>query len=203
MGARGEREPLRMSRDRASPVCVSPACPVRGVSWGPFSNAMTCHSRSPVTVVTTVAQLASAARDSKTREIDAKLSGWRCEFWQTMLSPVDTNRTAPLGIPDQVMWGPQDCERTESMASGRGRTLPEEGQVCRLLRPCSLVSIMRSSTTGKHLLVTGHEPHEREAPPTPDPKQPERQAGTWERPGAPGAQDCKTLGATTAPRPQD
>lgn len=78
------------------------------------------------------------------------------------------------------------------MASGRGRTLPEEGQVCRLLRPCSLVLIMRSSTPGKHLLVTGHEPHEREAPPTPDPKQPKRQAGTMGKAwglGSSGLQD--------------
>lgn len=36
------------------------------------------------------------------------------------------------GDPRQVMWGPEDSERTESMASGCERTLPEEGRVCRL-----------------------------------------------------------------------
>lgn len=88
------------------------------------------------------------------------------------------------------------------MASGCGRTLPEEGQVCRLLTPCSRILIMRPSTTGKHLLVTGHEPHERKAPPTPDPKQPKGRAGTMGRPGAPGAQDFETLGATTPQTPE-
>lgn len=58
------------------------------------------------------------------------------------------------GDPRQVMWGPVESERTESMASGCGRTLPEEGQVCRLLRPCSRILIMRSNTTEKHLQVT-------------------------------------------------
>lgn len=37
------------------------------------------------------------------------------------------------------------------MASGRERTLPEAGQVCRLLTPCSRVLIMRSGTPGKAL----------------------------------------------------
>lgn len=66
------------------------------------------------------------------------------------LSHVDA-KGASLGDPNQVMWGPKDRERTESMASGCVRTLPEEGQVCRLLTPCSRLLIMRPSTTGKAL----------------------------------------------------
>lgn len=58
-----KREPLGMSRDRANPVCFpGVSCLMR--VWG-LSNAMTCHSRSPLTVATTFAQLARAARDSE------------------------------------------------------------------------------------------------------------------------------------------
>lgn len=179
-----------MSRDRAKPVCFpGVSCPRRVSS---LSNAMTCHPRSPVTIVTKLAQLTGAARDSKVRKCQCSILSLALRVLQMRLSHVDTKGES-LGGPKQVMWGPKDSERTESMASGCGRTLPEEGQVCRLLTPCSRILIMRPSTTGKHLLVTGHEPHEREAPPTPDPKQPKGQAGT---PGAPGAQDLETLGTT-------
>lgn len=58
-----KREPLGMSRDRANPVCFpGVSFPMRILG---LSNAMTCHSRSPVSVVTTCAQLAGAARDSE------------------------------------------------------------------------------------------------------------------------------------------
>lgn len=93
------------------------------------------------------------------------------------------------------MWGPEEGERTESMASGRGRTLSEQGQMCRLLKPCSRVLIIEVQHDGKALAShKDTEPHERKAPPTPDVKHPKRQGATMEGPGAPGAQ------SSTAPR---
>lgn len=78
MGARGEKgalEPLGMSRERAKPLRfpgVSRLMRVLGLS-----TAMTCQPISPVTVATTVAQLAWAARDSDPRDITvARRPGW-------------------------------------------------------------------------------------------------------------------------------
>lgn len=71
-----KKEPLGMSRDRAKPVCFPGVSCLRRVLG--LSNAVTCHSRSTVTIVTTLAQLTGAARDSKARNVNAQFSGWRC-----------------------------------------------------------------------------------------------------------------------------
>lgn len=60
-----------MSRDRAKPVCFPGVSCLGRVSS--LSNAMTCHPRSPVTIVTTLAQLTGAARDSKVRKCQCSI----------------------------------------------------------------------------------------------------------------------------------
>lgn len=77
------------------------------------SNAMTGHPRSPV----------RAARDSRLspRVGNAKFV-WQGAAYSGRCSEALARRYKGnvSGDPRQVMWGPEDSERTESMASGRG-----------------------------------------------------------------------------------
>lgn len=99
---------------------------------------------------------------------------------KSLLEPIPTGEASAgryrenvSGDPRQVMWGPEDSQRTESMASGHGRTLSEQGQVCRLLKPCSQVLMIEVQHDGKTLAChKDSKPHERKAPPTPDVKHP-------------------------------
>lgn len=90
-----KREPLGMSRDRANPVCFpGMSSPMRVLG---LSNAMTCHSRSPVCRdhVCSIGQ--DLTRFGTPGKYNAKLAGWRCVSWQMRLSHVDA-KGAPLGI---------------------------------------------------------------------------------------------------------
>lgn len=176
-----------MSRDRANPVF--PRRVLSDASLGPFqcddlSLKKPRHCRDHVC---SIGQCRTRLRTPGM--YDAKLAGWCCVSWQMRLSHVDP-KGAPLGIPNQVMWGPKDKERTESMASGCGRTLPEEGQVCRLLTPCSRVLIMRSNTTGKAL--ASHRTRTSREEGATDTRS-RWQARAMEGPGAPGTQDWQKL----------
>lgn len=82
------------------------------------------------------------------------------------------------------------------MASDRGRTLPEEGRVCRLLTPCSRFLIMRSNTTGKAL--ASHRTRTSREEGATDTRS-RWQARAMEGSGAPGAQDCKDSRRDNAP----
>lgn len=187
-----------MSRDRASPVCFpGVSCPRRAL--GLFQ----CDDLSLKKPRYCRDQGCSIGQCRTRLEIP-----WNeCQtLWLVLIVLADEalarryKRTVS-GDPNQVMWGPKDSERTESMASGCGRTLPEEGQVCRLLRPCSrilIVSPARQKAFASHRTRTS-----REGGATDTRSQATKTASKdMERPGAPGAQDCKTLGATTPQTPK-